>query len=591
MTTSPPDAHAWARRAGGGDGPPEVHEAVLETPDGRRMTLVAASETAIIATAARIDSYVQQLRPLDPAEEPQDDFLPAVLDHAVGRLEALVRGHDALDVMAMLRQYMIPPDLALWSESGSSLRDSWAAAEVVALVLLGLGLPERDPSLQARTASIIPQLVDNAAAVVHLASVNGIVRYSQRRVAESAVDGMNAMAWRLSSHETSVRGRQYPLVAADINDAVLRTSRTDATFRDQFGFTLDDILAVREALVELVGQSHHHAYERLAVAAQTGGPPDAETVAAITAIFETPSRLALVTPEQISARAALDRDVSSRILELFSIRPDGRPPVSLVRDFINGRNPMAGTAMLHDPARGYLPLPGAMALDEIRRTCEAPIKGTKSWTRYGRARDQAVERVAADTLAALLTGQAAAHRNLRYRDSADGHDLSHGSTSHPNAPVTEADCLLVLDGVALCVEAKAGDLRPRTRQGGVAQLEGDLGKTVKDAAEQADRLRQLIERNHGLWRDTGEWLDLANVDEIHSIVVCLDDLGPLALCTSELVRAGSCLKRIFPGWSACTTSLCSSMFSADPNTSSPTCGGGPTGTVRSGSREATSSTC
>ena len=111
-----------------------------------------------------------------------------------------------------------------------------------------------------------------------------------------------------------------------------------------------------------------------------------------------------------------------------------------------------------------------------------------------------------------------------------------------------------MDGVALCVEVKAGDLRQRTRQGGVSQLGGDLDKTIKDAAAQADRLRSLITAHKGLWRDTGQWLDLDDVQEIHSLVVCLDDLGPLALSTSELVRAGVLPKPIFLGSSVSTTS-------------------------------------
>lgn len=194
--------------------------------------------------------------------------------------------------------------------------------------------------------------------------------------------------------------------------------------------------------------------------------------------------------------------------------------------------------MLHEPTRCYLPLPGALALDEIRRTCEAPLKATGSWTSYGRARDKATETLVAETLGALVGGRAEEHNNLRYRDPQNGHDLSASSTVHPTAPSTEADCLLVLDGVALCVEVKAGDLRPRTRQGGLAQLEGDLTKTIKDAAHQADRLRSLIVDHNGLWRENGSWLDLTDVREVHSIVVCLDDLGPLAMCTSEMVRAG-----------------------------------------------------
>ncbi|WP_169743442.1 hypothetical protein [Knoellia sinensis] len=510
----------------------------METADGRRITLVAASEAALMATAAQIDAYAGQLQPLEPGEEPGRDQLPAVVEHAAHHIEKLVGGHDSYDVMTMLRQYLVPPDLALWSESGSSLGDSWAAAEVVALVLLGLGLPTRDPEVETPTASIVPELATSGAAVVQLAAINGITRYSRMSASADSSGGLTAMAFRLSSHETSVRGRQYPTVAAQINDAVLRTPQTATTFRNSLGFSYDDVIAVRHALVDLVGRAHEQAYAALALAAQAGGAPDATAQAAVEALFQTPSQLQQVTARQVADHAGLEPGLVETLLDRFSVRPNGGAPLELVRAFVDGRNPMAGTAMLSAPDRGYLPLPGAIALDEIRRTCEAPIKGTSAWTRYGRARDRAVEALVADILTAMLDDRAAVHRNLRYRESQAAHDLSATSTAHAVAPITEVDCLLVLDGVALCVEVKAGDLRPRTRQGGLAQLQGDLEKTVKAAASQADRLRRLIVDHEGLWLEDGTWLDFGDIQEIHSLVVCLDDLGPLALCTAELVRAG-----------------------------------------------------
>lgn len=503
------------------------------------MTLVAASRDAITTTANQIGAYAARLRPAQAEDDPNEDQLWATVDHAVRQIEDLVRGHGAFDVMTMLSQYLMSPDLALWTESGSSLLDSWAAAEVVALVLTGLGLPKRDPTLAKRTAEIIPELVSTGAEVVHLAATRAVVRYRQVCATQPSVEGMSAMAFRLSSHETSVRGRQYPSVAERINARVLRTPQTDLAFRTELGFTYDEVLAVRDAVAEVVGLAHESAYGNLARAAQGGGAPKAEAIDAIHSIFERPGVLQLVTTDLISDRLApMSPDVIEAVLSRFSLRPKGKSPGDLVRSFVEGRNPMAGLAMLHDPALGYLPLPGVMALDEIRRTCESAVKSTKSWTTYGRARDKAVENLAADTIADLLTGRARQYRNLRYRDARAGQDVSRDSTSHVDAPLTEADCLLVLDGVALCVEVKAGGLRARTRQGDLAQLKGDLSKTVKKAASQAQRLRELIVRHHGLWLEGGDWLDLSGVQEVHSIVACLDDLGPLALSTSEMVRAG-----------------------------------------------------
>lgn len=533
-----PGATRWADPDRSLPGPPEVHEAVLEAPDGREMRVVAASREALIALAAQVDGYAGHLRPLAEGETPNTRDLDEAISHGVEELQELLRGHDAFDVMTMLRQFMMPPDLAFWNESGSTLCDSWATAEVVALVLLGLGLPRRSPDCDVRTASIVPTLVNNAAAIVQLAAISGMIRWSRDQVQSADNGGMNTLAWRLSSHETSVRGRQYPQVAAAINERVLRTAKTDAVFREVLGFTYDDVLAVRETLMELGGVSFEESVTQLQKAAESGAPPDATAMEAMRALFETPSQLHVVTPERAASPVGLEVAIVKAILDLFSMRPEGRSPGELVKAFSGGRNPMAGKAILHAPERGYLPLPGAMAPDEIRRTCEAPLKGTPCWTRYGRARDHEVETLVSDTIDAILHSRATTYRNPRYRHAASGHDLSSSSTTHQDVPVTEADALILLDGVALCVEVKAGDFRPRARQGGVAQLHGDLDKTVQGAADQADRIRSIIESNGGLWLEDGTWLNLEDVHEIHSIVACLDDLGPLALATSELVHAG-----------------------------------------------------
>lgn len=537
MTEGPLRPPRWAVQPWQAPAELEVHEGDFESPDGRRLRLVAASRGSLISMAEQADALFGQLRPVEPGEEPSDDGFDEAVQAATARLLEDLGGHDALDVMTMLRRYMIPPDLSLWSESGSTIYDSWATAEVVALALLGLGLPQRDPACEVPTVSIVPQLVEDAAVIVQLAFLGGLVRLGWESQ-DSSGDDMRALAWRLASHETTVRGRQYLQVATIINDAVLRTPQTDAAFRAGLGFTYDQVLAVREGVMDLAGASIERAIDLVYEAAQAGGPPTPEAESAARALYETPSSLHLATAGQIADAAQVGPGVADGIMEAFSARPDGRGPEELLNAFCAGRNPLAGTAILCAPGRGYLPLPGAMAVDEIRRTCERPLKGTPGWTRYGRARDQAVERLAIDTVEAAVGGKAKVHRNLRYRFTEDGHDLSSTSTTHRSAPTTEADALLVLDGVALCVEVKAGDLRPRSRQGGSAHLEGDMAKTVKEAAQQADRLRSLIETHRGLWLDGGGWLDLDAVHEIHSIVVCLDDLGPLSLATAELVRAG-----------------------------------------------------
>lgn len=499
--------------------------------------MVAASREALLVMAERADAYAGQLRPAESEEVLSTQDLDDAIDEGITTLLDLLRGHDALDVMVMLRQFVMPPDLALWKESGSSPLDSWAAAEVVALVLLGLGLPGRDPACGVRTASIVPNLVHTSAAIVQLAGLRAMVRVTWESD-DSPSSTMSALAWRLSTHETAVRGRQYRQVAADIHRHVLRTAKTEAAFSEVLGFTYDNALAVREAIITLGGDRHEDVIRRLPSDLETPEQWSADAREAAQLLFETPAQLQLVTPQEVAGAAGVDVDTASAVLGTFSIQPDGRGPEALVRAFCDGRNYMAGKGILHAPGRGYLPLPGAIAEDEIRRTCEAHLKRSPIWTKYGRARDRAVEDLATASIDAILDGRATTLRNLHYRHGLDGHDLSAASITHAVAPIAEADALVLLDGVALCVEVKAGDLRPRSRQGGAQQLHGDLVKTVREAADQAARLRQIIESQRGLWLEDGTWLDLGEVHEIHSIVVCLDDLGPLALATSELVQAG-----------------------------------------------------
>ena len=489
--------------------------------------------------ASQHDGLTAHLRPVQAGEEHDDGDLWEAVDAASDHIHALVSGHDAFDVMSVLAQYLLPPDLALWSESGSSTEDAWSSAEIVALVLLGLGLPGRAPEVTWQTAAVVPELLSAASVVHELAAIRGLVRLSQVTGEKRTSEALSAMSFHLSGHETLVRGRQYTAIAERINDAVLRTALTDRVFLNELGFTYDDVLATRSTLFEILRCRHGQARDAFERALEATAGADAEALVAIRTILETPGQLWLITHDDVSELAPeLPSGVAKSVLDYFSVAPDGRSPRELVREFVSGHLPMSGLAILRDPERGYLPMPGAIALDEIRRTCEAAIKGTRSWTSYGRARDKAVEALVVDAFAAFAQDHGTAYRNLKYREPQLGHDLSRSSTEFAVAPVAEADCLLVSDGVAICIEVKAGDLRTRSRQGGLAQLEGDLRKTVQDADVQAGRLRSLIVEHHGVWQQDGEWLDLSGVDEVHSIVVCLDDLGPLALSTSEMVHAG-----------------------------------------------------
>ena len=51
-------------------------------------------------------------------------------------------------------------------------------------------------------------------------------------------------------------------------------------------------------------------------------------------------------------------------------------------------------------------------------------------------------------------------------------------------------------------------------------------------------MSHLIRTNQGVWSVDGEWIDLAPAGEVHSIIIMLDDIGPLSLSMNELAHKG-----------------------------------------------------
>ncbi|RHA37749.1 hypothetical protein [Cellulomonas rhizosphaerae] len=500
----------------------------------------------VAGSAAALQSAVLPLIAVAQADESaeEDPFeakdLAAEVHRATSELCELLSGHDALDVMSMVRQYLVPPDLALWVESSSQVIDSWACGEVVALALLGNGLPERSAPSKA-TAQIIPVLLQAAARVVHLAVFASMATRADA-VTTTALDaGASDVAWQLRSYETTVRGRQYVSIAERINEATLRRPNADVAWRQVLGFDYSDVLAVRGALIDVLGAAQEATFDRIAEAATADAIPDADTLDAVRAVFQNPSVLHLITVDRVVAHTGLSAEAVTGVLDLFSIAPDGRTSLELIEEFVAGRNPMTGKGILKAPGRGYLVLPGAIALDEIRRAAESRIAKDVAWVKYGKGRDSAAEALVADAFQQMVHGRGDMRRQLRYRAaSRPGQtvDLSAAANSAGEADSAEADALLVLDGVALCIEVKAGSIRTPSRQGRSTHLRRDLKQTVQSAADQANRLRRLITSHQGLWLEDGSWLDLPEIREVYSIVVTLDDLGPAGLDVEALVRSG-----------------------------------------------------
>jgi hypothetical protein len=102
----------------------------------------------------------------------------------------------------------------------------------------------------------------------------------------------------------------------------------------------------------------------------------------------------------------------------------------------------------------------------------------------------------------------------------------------------EGDALFVIDDVAVVVEVKGKSIADQARRGDVRRLGNDLKATLGDGARQATRIRELLETNRGIWESPTRWLDLSGIREVRTLVVVLDDIGPLGTNLADLQHAG-----------------------------------------------------
>jgi hypothetical protein len=412
------------------ENPPKlVHEAIITTPDGERFRLVASNSSQIESVAGQVASLDEAMASDQPVPSLAStaQSLHELVVAAVDELCALLSGHDAFDVMTMLRQYLVPPDLSHWRESETKVEGSWACAEIVALALLGMGLPTRSASNSKRTAEIIPEVVARAAHLLQLSDIDAVGALAGGQHSE-----LSRVAWMLCTYETNVRGRQYTSIADRINDALLRRPRAAEIWTNELGYNLDDVLQVRAAIATICGSAHRANLDQLQRLAEID-PAEIDEIGrqAVITLIETPSDLYTLTVDQVAHQSGISVTTVRAILNLFSIAANGGTTQELVMSLIKGRNPMAGKAILRRD-NSYLVLPGAISLGEIRRICESQLKRRPSWTSYDRQRKAGSEELTAKAIGQLTHGYGQSWPNLEYHaptSNNPGVDLSAQSTN------------------------------------------------------------------------------------------------------------------------------------------------------------------
>jgi len=467
------------------------------------------------------------------------------IDVARTRLESSIRSHDSFDALAFLRMAAGPWDFTGLRESETLIETAQVAQDLVALAFLGLGLPRTQISGENSGQIDVGSALASAADIVRAASALAMIR------GHSLSEPLGSLAGRFLAYELTVRGRQYTSIATELN-GLLDDPSVGSLVERTLGFTVPEVRGVREAGIDLLNERFFGARDRVGDAARRGRmleSTDRDAFRADINLMLNECRLfGSVTAQDIAARTGLSQERVATILGFFSCKrpdPDAKDPID---EFVQGRRPAPWGVIEDDD--GYLMLNGFLAEDELRRDIERGLivasegggAAAKSWSRYDRRRAVFSEAKASEAIALLLGGAIPRWLGQKYIGPVDLADVSRFAQGAERSGVAtrqfESDVLFVVDGVAICVEVKAGSVTDKSRGGNARRLARDLEKTLTEGNQQAQRLVELIRANGGVVTAGGQWVDLADVRELHSVLVMLDDMGPLSLSMNELAKQG-----------------------------------------------------
>lgn len=475
------------------------------------------------------------------------------LDESLEELVDLVAPYDPWDIVELLRVRCTPP-----APSADGATDPTAIASLVELVAVivtcdGPGAGEE------RASSATPALASPVIDDVHRLALSCLRTGSEAIAFDRAAAGGDLARIRAGAvlREVAVRNQVYPHMLRDTLRALFGTPEMEQCCRATLGFTVDDAIAVLDACSELRGRVWA---ERMSAVAGTarlamflGETAQQKTASdpvladyrkralvharqAVEAASANPADDVARTAARLAAHTGRAPDLVAAVLDVFALQPQQCSPREAALEFFAGTSALRLSPLLRDDSGRVLLVHDALHLPAIREAFEQRLKDAGRWDAYSKHRGAHLEDAAAELFVRHLPG-VDVQMGFEYFVP----DPDPAAPQNEPAQYTkraEGDVLLVVDDVAIIIEAKAVALNPRARAGDTLRLRRDLTRIVTAAAAQAQRLRERIDADHGLLLRDGSWLDLAHVREVHAVAVSLEDLSGVATTTTDLVRAG-----------------------------------------------------
>lgn len=473
-------------------------------------------------------------------------ILHNTVEEEVSAILDLVEDADAFDVIELMRmrEFSIAPDPRLTPPGSTAV-----GVEIIAAILLGRRSrkPSSVPRAQTRPHEVIPELHERASKLARIASYRLLTEGYLRR------DELGRLAGEYQGAVLNIRNLQYDHIRDEHDRRLFGTAAGSELMQQYLGFSFSNVKAVRSALNEISAERMTLLRDETGdiVLAHQGKAPDEipeEIVerfkTAMTSFCTLPGDRAAITVDDVVQRSGMDATTVNRILCSFAQQfDDSRTPPRRVKDLLTHENPFLSRPLMSDGGDAFALSSNDIGVDVLRRMFERALPtNTNEVRRYDKKARQLVSEELATKYLTTILGTPPVRKSYHYlapRQGFNAADLESGATDVIHvANDVEGDALFVVDDVAFVVEVKGKSIAEKARRGDVNRLRSDLVATLGAGARQANRVRELIETNHGLWESASKWLYLSHIREIRTLVVVLDDIGPLGTNLADLKHAG-----------------------------------------------------
>ncbi|WP_423916842.1 hypothetical protein [Candidatus Poriferisodalis sp.] len=543
-----------------------------------RATPISEVDPAELPMAVRVmqsawQRFLQYAQGYLTGTESKEEAVERITDDitaAMDDIERVARAFPIFDILERVRFDELAADPNEYKESETEGRGA-----VIELIAYILATSSRDSGTEAELSAAemdfgqaVQQIVNQGRIAADLISTLAVVE----SLGTGPFGPDEWLAQRARVHLMTVRNPAYPHMIRDSLVTLFGAPEVETLCLKELGFTVQQACAVfRE--VEVLGEASSRRFqefvrtELVSIVAQGGDrfsrrtedtpPPGVDSLSQevqqliAAAVQRADNQLwsrigadSTFDAAALATRTGLSPEIIERVLKLFEFPFQAASSQDRVKALRADPAPLRLSPKLRDRNGVGFSAHGPYGIHAVREVVEEKLKNSASWNKYSQHRGDYLEDATIQLMLSMLPA-AAHHHNLKYMAP----DSSAAPSEDAPASYTvlvECDALLLIDDIAIVVEAKSNTLRPKARSGNQQVLNQGLKSIVRRAADQATRLRDLIHEDRGLRLKDRTWLDLTNIREVHAIAVSLEDLSGIATVTAELIDAGLIDKRSIP---------------------------------------------